>query len=74
MSWWDKLTLALSRGWDFVSTDPREANTEGGLLPALFGTFVMTVFMSAMVTPFGVIAAIYLREYAKQGTVLRLVR
>ena len=74
MSWWDKFTLALSRGWDFVSTDPREANTEGGLLPALFGTFVMTVFMSALVTPFGVIAAIYLREYAKQGTVLRLVR
>jgi len=74
MSWWDKAILAFSRGWDFVSTDPREANTEGGLLPALFGTFVMTVFMSAMVTPFGVIAAIYLREYAKQGAVLRLVR
>lgn len=74
MSWTDKAALALERLWEFVSGEPREANTEGGLLPALFGTLVMTVFMSLMVTPFGVIAAIYLREYARQGTVLRLVR
>ena len=74
MGWFDKLGLALERLWEFVSGEPREANTEGGLLPALFGTLVMTVFMSVMVTPFGVIAAIYLREYARQGPVLRLVR
>lgn len=74
MGWFDKLGLALERLWEFVSGEPREANTEGGLLPALFGTLVMTVFMSAVVTPFGVIAAIYLREYARQGPVLRLVR
>jgi phosphate transport system permease protein len=52
------LALAASRAWEFVSTEPREANTEGGVLPALFGTFAMTVLMSALVTPFGVIAAI----------------
>jgi phosphate transport system permease protein len=69
-----KLALAASRAWEFVSTEPREANTEGGVLPALFGTFAMTVLMSALVTPFGVIAAIYLREYARQGAVLRMVR
>lgn len=69
-----KLALAASRVWEFVSTEPREANTEGGVLPALFGTFAMTVLMSALVTPFGVIAAIYLREYARQGAVLRMVR
>jgi len=74
MGWTDKVALGLERLWEFVSGEPREANTEGGLLPALFGTLVMTVFMSLMVTPFGVIAAIYLREYARQGTVLRLVR
>ena len=74
MSWWERLGLAFSRAWDFVSTEPREANTEGGVLPALFGTFVMTVFMSAMVTPFGVIAAIYLHEYARKGVTLRAVR
>jgi phosphate transport system permease protein len=59
---------------EFVLDEPREANTEGGLFPAIFGTLVMTVFMSLLVTPFGVIAAIYLREYAKQGPVLRAVR
>lgn len=74
MGWMDKVQLGLARIWDFVTGQPREANTEGGLLPALFGTLVMTVFMSLLVTPFGVIAAIYLREYARQGTILRLVR
>lgn len=59
---------------DFLSQDPREANTEGGIFPAIFGTFVMTLMMSLLVTPFGVIAAIYLREYARQGFIVRAVR
>jgi phosphate transport system permease protein len=59
---------------DFVTDDPREANTEGGIFPAIFGTVMMVLLMSVIVTPFGVIAAIYLREYAKQGFVTRLVR
>ncbi len=58
----------------FLSEEPREANTEGGVFPAIFGTFVMTVMMSVAVTPFGVLAAIYLREYAKQGFMVRCVR
>ena len=69
-----KLALTASRAWEFVSTEPREANTEGGVLPALFGTFAMTVLMSALVTPFGVVAAIYLHEYARKGPMLRSVR
>lgn len=69
-----RLALMLSRVREFVFDEPREANTEGGLFPAMFGTLVMTVFMSLLVTPFGVIAAIYLREYAAQGAVLRAVR
>lgn len=69
-----KLGLAASRAWEFVSSEPREANTEGGVLPALFGTFAMTVLMSALVTPFGVVAAIYLHEYARKGPMLRSVR
>jgi phosphate transport system permease protein len=60
--------------WKFLSSYPREANTEGGIFPAIFGTFVMTLLMSVAVTPFGVIAAIYLREYAKQGVLVRSVR
>ncbi len=58
----------------FLSQDPREANTDGGIFPAIFGTFVMTLMMSLLVTPFGVIAAIYLREYARQGFIVRAVR
>jgi phosphate transport system permease protein len=60
--------------WTFLADEPREANTEGGIFPAIFGTFVMTLIMSVAVTPFGVIAAIYLREYAKQGPLVRMVR
>lgn len=60
--------------WNFLSEEPREANTEGGIFPAIFGTFVMTLLMSVAVVPFGVIAAIYLREYAKQGLFVRSVR
>ncbi len=58
----------------FVTEEPREANTDGGVFPAIFGTVVMTLVMSVFVTPFGVMAAIYLREYAKQGLVVRIVR
>lgn len=64
----------FSEIWHFLSRDPREANTEGGVFPAIFGTFVMTLLMSVAVVPFGVIAAIYLREYSKQGPVVRAVR
>jgi phosphate transport system permease protein len=63
-----------SRLWDFLTGYPREANTEGGIFPAIFGTVMMVLVMSIVVTPFGVLAAIYLREYAKQGTVTRIVR
>jgi len=60
--------------WDFVSSDPREANTEGGVFPAIFGTVMMVMIMAVLVTPFGVIAAVYLKEYAKQGLLIRLIR
>ncbi len=59
---------------NFITDDPREANTEGGIFPAIFGTVMMVLLMSVIVTPVGVVAAIYLREYAKQGFVTRLVR
>lgn len=69
-----KLAEYGSRFWDFLSGYPREANTEGGILPAIFGTVVMVIIMSIFVTPFGVLAAVYLREYAKQGTLTRIIR
>ncbi|MBX3707473.1 MAG: phosphate ABC transporter permease PstA [Pseudomonadales bacterium] len=58
----------------FLTEDPREANTEGGIFPAIFGTVMMVLLMSVLVTPFGVIAAVYLREYARQGPLVRLIR
>ena len=69
-----KLGQYAERFWEFVSAEPREANTEGGIFPAIFGTLTMVIVMSIMVTPFGVLAAIYLREYARQGTVLKIIR
>ena len=66
--------LYLSRAWEFVSGEPREANTEGGIFPAIFGTVMMVLLMSIFVAPFGVIAAVYLREYARGGVLVRLVR
>ncbi|CAL60699.1 putative ABC-type phosphate transport system, auxiliary and permease component [Herminiimonas arsenicoxydans] len=59
---------------EFITEDPREANTEGGIFPAIFGTVLMVMMMSAIVTPFGVMAAVYMREYAKQGPLIRLIR
>ena len=69
-----KFQLMIKKIWHFVREDPREANTEGGIFPAILGTFAMTLFMSLMVTPVGIMAAVYLTEYAKQGFVVRMTR
>jgi phosphate transport system permease protein len=74
MSLFDRLGHYGESFWLFLSEDPREANTEGGVFPAIFGTVLMVLLMSVMVTPFGVIAAVYLREYARQGPLVRLIR
>jgi phosphate transport system permease protein len=64
----------LGHLWEFVAGEPREANTEGGVFPAIFGTILMVILMSLVVTPLGVLAAFYLREYARQGTFVSIVR
>ena len=74
MSTLDKIGFYFIKVWEFVSAEPREANTEGGVFPAIFGTVMMVLVMSVLVTPFGVIAAVYLKEYAKQGVVTRTIR
>jgi phosphate transport system permease protein len=74
MSLLDKIIHYGVKVVEFLSDDPREANTEGGIFPAIFGTVMMVMMMSVIVTPFGVIAAVYLREYAKQGFTTRLIR
>jgi phosphate transport system permease protein len=69
-----KLGVYASRWGEFLVEEPREANTEGGVLPAIFGTAAMTLLMVVAVAPFGVITALYLREYAKQGRLVSIVR
>jgi phosphate transport system permease protein len=74
MNVFDKLQFYGGKLWEFLADEPREANTEGGIFPAIFGTVAMVLIMAVIVTPFGVIAAVYLREYAKQGVITRIVR
>jgi phosphate transport system permease protein len=74
MGLFHKSWVYVTNVWDVLSTEPREANTEGGIFPAIFGTVMMVIIMSLIIVPFGVLAALYLREYAKQGTMVRLVR
>jgi len=70
----DGMMHFLSNVWKFVSDDPREANTEGGVFPAIFGTVLMVLLMTVFVTPLGVVAAVYLKEYAHQGVFTRFIR
>ena len=74
LSLFQKLGIYFSRWLEFLTEEPREANTEGGVMPAIFGTFAMTVLLALVVAPFGVMAALYLREYARQGTLVSIVR
>ena len=74
LGWFGKLKVYLGRWWEYLRDDPREANSEGGVFPAIFGTVVMTLLMSLVVVPFGVLAALYLREYAKAGALVSSVR
>ena len=74
MSLAEKSSFYAEKLYEFVSDDPREANTEGGIFPAIYGTVLMVIVMSIMVTPLGVIAAVYLREYAHQGALTRIIR
>ena len=74
MSLAEKLLIYFVKLGEFLTDEPREANTEGGIFPAIFGTVMMVLLMSVFVTPFGVVAAVYLREYARQGVVTQAIR
>ncbi len=74
MGVFDKIGHYIAKVIEFVSADPREANTEGGIFPAIFGTVMMVMIMTVFVTPLGVVAAVYLREYAKQGPLTQVIR
>lgn len=69
-----KAGVYLSRWAEFLADDPREANSAGGVFPAIWGTVAMTLIMALLVAPFGVLAALYLREYASRGWITSAVR
>jgi phosphate transport system permease protein len=64
----------LSRWGEFLGDDPREANSAGGVFPAIWGTVAMTLIMALLVAPFGVLAALYLKEYAGRGPITTAIR
>jgi len=74
MNFTSKLGFTFTKIFEFIFDEPRESNTEGGVFPAIFGTVMMVLIMSIFTVPLGVLAALYLREYARQGTLVRLVR
>ncbi|MBY0311500.1 MAG: ABC transporter permease subunit [Phycisphaerales bacterium] len=69
-----KVGVYLDRWREFVFDEPRNTNTEGGIFPVIFGTVLLTLLLSVLVVPLGVIAALYMREYAKQGVMISVVR
>ncbi|MDM7861866.1 phosphate ABC transporter permease PstA [Alteromonas sp. ASW11-36] len=74
LGFWGKMGFAAQRIWGFLTEEPKLANTAGGVFPALFGTVLMILLMTVIVTPFGVLAAIYLSEYAPNNSLTAAVR
>ncbi|QMV13492.1 phosphate ABC transporter permease PstA [Vibrio spartinae] len=74
MSLPQKMVHWAQQVWHFVSDNPRESNSEGGVFPAIFGTILLVIIMSVIVMPLGVVAAIYLHEYAGDNTLTHLIR
>ncbi len=74
LSTWEKWQVAFSEIGVFLTDSPKQANTSGGVFPALFGTVLMVFLMTIIVTPFGVLAAIYLSEYAPNTALTTIIR
>ncbi|HDL6960981.1 TPA: phosphate ABC transporter permease PstA [Yersinia enterocolitica] len=74
MSLGQKLRHFAGQTHKFLTDNPRNANTEGGVFPAIFGTVLMVILMSIVVMPLGVIAAVYLHEYAGRNWLTRMIR
>lgn len=61
-------------GWEFLTAVPRKGMTEGGIMPAIVGTFLVTVITALSSIPLGMGCAIYLHEYARKGIITRIIR
>lgn len=72
---WDIFSKGASTiSWEFISESPKKGMTEGGILPAIVGTFFVTIITAVLSIPLGMGCAIYLNEYAKDGKITRLIR
>ena len=73
---WDIVAGGISSlSWEFLTTVPKEGMTEGGIFPAIVGTFLLVLIMSIVGVPIGTITAVYLHEYADRDSFLtRLIR
>jgi phosphate transport system permease protein len=74
LSIFGRASVFIQQIGSFLVDDPREANTEGGVFPAIFGTVLMVLLMTVIVSPLGVVAAIYLHEYAGKNALTKLLR
>jgi phosphate transport system permease protein len=74
LSIFGRTSVFIQQIGSFLVDDPREANTEGGVFPAIFGTVLMVLLMTVIVSPLGVVAAIYLHEYAGKNALTKLLR
>jgi phosphate transport system permease protein len=63
-----------SISWEFLTEAPRRGMTEGGIFPAIVGTFLVTMVTALLAVPLGMFAAVYLNEYAKQTRLTRVIR
>lgn len=72
---WDIITKGAGAvSWEFLSAMPKKGMTEGGIFPAIVGTFFVTVITAFLAIPLGMGCAIYLNEYAQDGKITRLIR
>jgi len=60
--------------WEFLTQAPRKGMTEGGIFPAILGTFVVSLITVIFAVPLGMFAAIYLHEYARPRKITRVIR
>ncbi|MBN1996868.1 phosphate ABC transporter, permease protein PstA, partial [candidate division KSB1 bacterium] len=60
--------------WEFIFDKPRKGMTEGGIWPAIVGTFWVSLVTVVFAVPVGMFTAIYLNEYARQGRFVRIIR
>lgn len=74
LNWFGKLSVFLEQIWQFLISEPRDANSAGGIFPAIVGTVVSVMLMAVLVAPIGIMAGVYLHEYAKDSRLVRFVR